>query len=59
MSPGDIREVVKSRAWGECYLCRLIYPLGDLRPVTTPNPADWRYICRSCAAVCRRHEQHR
>lgn len=50
MDPGDIRET-SPRQWGECYMCRRIYRLDDLHPVTGPG---WRYICPLCQQVHRR-----
>lgn len=59
MRPGDLREVVKQRAWGECYCCRRIYLLTDLAPVSSSDPDDWRYICPLCRTVAAAPDRRR
>lgn len=50
MRPGEIRET-SARSWGECYMCRRLYSLDDLKPVTGPG---WRYLCPLCQQVAKR-----
>ena len=52
MRPGDLRTI-SPHDWGECYLCRHHFPLGDLFPVRSNDAADWRYICPLCRDVAR------
>lgn len=59
MIPGTLRELKNEMTFGECYLCRRIYLLQDLRPVDSPNADDWRYICHQCASVAKRKKVER
>lgn len=52
MKPGDIRST-PPKAFGECYVCRRLFDLDDLTPVTSSDSADWRYICPLCRDVAK------
>lgn len=53
MKPGDLRPISSPRDWGECYLCRHLFPLDDLSPVRSADSKDWRYICPLCRDVAK------
>ena len=53
MNPGDIRTTETAAAIAQCYCCRKWFNLDDLKPVTSKDSADWRYICPLCAHVAK------
>ena len=52
MKRGDLRET-SPREVGECYICRRLFRLDDLTPVSSQSSADWRFICPLCRDVAK------
>lgn len=52
MKRGDLRET-SPREVGECYICRRLFRLDDLTPVSSQSSADWRFVCPLCRDVAR------